>query len=138
MGDPHFGTSDGLRYTFNGLGEYWLLKSSSTEIQVRTDRAWNSTNQPSITGTVFSGVVGRAWYKESNVTVSSAVVHVEMPADRTSGTSSPTQLPILRSSQLRCYLRPYKITFTRGTFKLLFAIFFQHFLDVAGVSRLVR
>jgi len=98
MGEPHFGTSDGLRYTFNGLGEYWLLKSSSTEIQVRTDRAWNSTNQPSITGTVFSGVVGRAWYKESNVTVSSAVVHVEMPADRTSGTSRPTPLPILHNT----------------------------------------
>jgi len=86
-GDPHFQTVDGLNYTFNGLGEYVLLKSATTEIDVRTERAWNSTNQPSVTGTVFSAVAGRVWYEESNATVSSSRVHVEMPADRTSGTA---------------------------------------------------
>lgn len=25
-GDPHFTTLDGLKYTFNGIGDYWLLK----------------------------------------------------------------------------------------------------------------
>ena len=85
-GDPHIQTLDGLEYTFNGLGEYWMVKSSGFELQARTDRAWNSTKQPSLTGTVFSAVSGRALYEESNMTVSTARVHVEMPADRTSGT----------------------------------------------------
>jgi len=85
-GDPHFQTQDGLNYTFNGLGEYWMVKSDSFELQARTDRAWNSTLQPSTTGTVFAAVAGRALYEESNATTSSARVHVEMAADRTSGT----------------------------------------------------
>jgi len=85
-GDPHIQTLDNLQYTFNGLGEYWMVKSSGFELQARTDRAWNSTKQPSATGTVFSAVAGRALYEESNMTVSTARVHVEMPADRTSGT----------------------------------------------------
>lgn len=38
LGDPHFTTLDGFRYTFNGLGEYCLLATldETTEIQVRT------------------------------------------------------------------------------------------------------
>ena len=83
-GDPHIKTLDNLDYTFNGLGEYFMLKSDSFELQARTARAWDSQRQPSPTGTVFSAVAGRALYEES--TVSSARVHVEMSADRTSGT----------------------------------------------------
>jgi len=86
-GDPHIQTLDNLEYTFNGLGEYWMVKSKSFELQARTERAWTSTKQPSITGTVFSAVVGRALYEESNTTVSTARVHVQMTSDRTSGTS---------------------------------------------------
>jgi len=56
------------------------------ELQARTDRAWNSTKQPSDAGTVFSAVAARVLYEESNTTVSTARVHVEMSADRTSGT----------------------------------------------------
>jgi len=63
-----------------------MVKSDSFELQARTDRAWNSTLQPSTTGTVFAAVAGRALYEESNTTASSARVHVEMAADRTSGT----------------------------------------------------
>ncbi len=39
VGDPHFITSDGTRYTFNGIGEYWFVYSPdetfATKIQVR-------------------------------------------------------------------------------------------------------
>ncbi len=28
-GEPHILTLDGLLYTFNGLGEYWMIKSSA-------------------------------------------------------------------------------------------------------------
>jgi len=85
-GDPHIKTMDDLQYVFNGLGEYWLVKSESIELQARTVRAWNTLGQPSTTGTVFGGISGRALYEESNMTVSSARVHVEMTADRTTGT----------------------------------------------------
>ena len=84
-GDPHIKTLDNLEYTFNGLGEYIMVKTDSFELQARTARAWDSQLQPSLTGTVFSAVAGRALYEESNTTVSSARVHVEMSADRTTG-----------------------------------------------------
>jgi len=63
-----------------------MVKSESFELQVRTERAWDSDKQPSAAGTVFGAVAGRALYEESNETVSTARVHVEMTADRTSGT----------------------------------------------------
>ena len=43
-GDPHITTTDGRRYTFNGLGEYVLLRTniSDFEFQGRTMLADNS------------------------------------------------------------------------------------------------
>ena len=43
-GDPHITTTDGRRYTFNGLGEYVLLRTSLSdfEFQGRTARASDS------------------------------------------------------------------------------------------------
>ena len=43
-GDPHITTTDGRRYTFNGLGEYVLLRTnvSNFEFQGRTMVADNS------------------------------------------------------------------------------------------------
>ena len=43
-GDPHITTIDGRRYTFNGLGEYVLLRTTSSnfELQGRTALAPNS------------------------------------------------------------------------------------------------
>ena len=43
-GDPHITTTDGRRYTFNGLGEYVLLRTniSDFEFQGRTMSADNS------------------------------------------------------------------------------------------------
>ncbi|XP_068167879.1 sushi domain-containing protein 2 isoform X2 [Antennarius striatus] len=40
LGDPHFITFDGLSYTFNGKGEFYLVSSQDREltVQVRTDQ----------------------------------------------------------------------------------------------------
>lgn len=40
LGDPHFITFDGLRYTFNGRGEYYLVSSPDRElsVQARTEQ----------------------------------------------------------------------------------------------------
>ncbi|XP_052258974.1 mucin-like protein isoform X1 [Dreissena polymorpha] len=44
-GDPHIKTLDGAEYTFNGRGEYILVKSQdSFEVQVRTDNINNNTD----------------------------------------------------------------------------------------------
>ena len=49
-GDPHITTTDGCRYTFNGLGEYVLMRTSNNnfELQGRTALAANSN------ATIFS------------------------------------------------------------------------------------
>jgi hypothetical protein len=43
VGDPHFITSDGAKYTFNGVGEYWYVYSKDvnvgTKVQVRFVKA---------------------------------------------------------------------------------------------------
>lgn len=40
LGDPHFITFDGLSYTFNGKGEYYLVSSPDKElsVQARTEQ----------------------------------------------------------------------------------------------------
>ena len=39
-GDPHFETLDGINYTFNGIGEYQLINSSTNGLnsQIRLER----------------------------------------------------------------------------------------------------
>ena len=39
VGDPHITTYDGHTYDYNGIGEYWLIKSSALSVQVRTVQA---------------------------------------------------------------------------------------------------
>ena len=95
-GDPHIQTRDGLNYTFNGVGEYWMVMSETFELQARFVRAWNASNQPSRTGTVFGAVAAQARYQESNALASSARVHVEMPRDRVSGTTNARFTPPAR------------------------------------------
>ena len=56
FGDPHIRTVDGLDYTFNGLGEYWLLKSNVVDgfsVQGRTGKAWDKEGND-VGATVFT------------------------------------------------------------------------------------
>ena len=36
FGDPHFETFDGVFYTFNGYGEYWLMKVTNAMVRGQT------------------------------------------------------------------------------------------------------
>ncbi len=38
IGDPHVITLDGLLYSFNGLGEFILIRNSEFELQARTKK----------------------------------------------------------------------------------------------------
>ncbi|KAK5932062.1 hypothetical protein CgunFtcFv8_003797 [Champsocephalus gunnari] len=57
LGDPHFVTFDGLSYTFNGKGEYYLVSSPDRElsVQARTE-ALKFKNGTSAKATVLSSV----------------------------------------------------------------------------------
>jgi hypothetical protein len=55
FGDPHLTTLDGFSYTFNGLGEFWLVHSASQDVSVQV----RYTQCPSVSGqnaTCTSGV----------------------------------------------------------------------------------
>ena len=34
-GDPHINTIDGKTYTFNGLGEYWIIHTQNGQVGVQ-------------------------------------------------------------------------------------------------------
>ena len=36
FGDPHFLTFDGVFYTFNGYGEFWLMKAEDVTVHDET------------------------------------------------------------------------------------------------------
>ena len=55
---------DGVSFTFNGLGEYFLSKSSAFQLQGRTATA-NFIN-PSNKATVFSSIASRQLIPESD------------------------------------------------------------------------
>ena len=59
-GDPHMVTLDGLRYTFNGRGEFVLVGTAddSFSMQGRMIRALDAGGNPTL-GTVFSALVAR-------------------------------------------------------------------------------
>lgn len=58
FGDPHIMTPDGAQYTFNGLGDYWLVTTNDTDIQLdvqaRTCQAVNKDGTKT-NATVFCG-----------------------------------------------------------------------------------
>jgi hypothetical protein len=62
FGDPHITTLDGKEYTFNGWGEYTMVKIRTSsvifDLQARTDLATNS-NGTKINATIFSGFAGK-------------------------------------------------------------------------------
>ena len=77
-GDPHIHTLDGFDYTFNGLGEYTLIKTThgNFTLQGRTAKA-RDTNGTEMDATVFSAFAARD--------VDSDTVHVGMN-DKRDGT----------------------------------------------------
>lgn len=82
-GDPHIQTPDGCRYTFNGWGEYQLLKNDySVDLQCRTDRALDGQGNPTDNATVFSAFAGRgilpASPRTGNQTTYTSKIHVEL------------------------------------------------------------
>ncbi|CAI9724672.1 mucinmucin-4-like [Octopus vulgaris] len=80
FGDPHIQTLDGLKYSFNGLGEYTLIRVHSKttginmlEIQARTAQAKNS-NGTLINATIFSAFAMKDF-------ITNAAAQVELAAD---------------------------------------------------------
>ncbi|VDI38553.1 Hypothetical predicted protein [Mytilus galloprovincialis] len=65
FGDPHVDTLDGFQYTFNGWGEYTMMKIENEnvtfEIQARTNLATskNGTELKKINATIFSGFAAK-------------------------------------------------------------------------------
>ncbi|CAH1788959.1 unnamed protein product [Owenia fusiformis] len=59
-GDPHVRTLDGKTYTFNGLGEYWLIKTTDDyfTLQGRTSKALTS-NGTATKATVFTAFAAK-------------------------------------------------------------------------------
>ncbi|XP_055997519.1 uncharacterized protein LOC125645547 isoform X2 [Ostrea edulis] len=62
FGDPHITTLDGLDYTFNGYGEYTMIRINTSittfELQARTELA-TTENGTTINATIFSGFVAQ-------------------------------------------------------------------------------
>ncbi|XP_064398468.1 sushi domain-containing protein 2-like isoform X2 [Halichondria panicea] len=68
FGDPHIITLDGLKYTFNGKGEFTMIETSdnSFTLQGRMETILNSDGTPTL-GTVFTALVARE--ESTNTTV---------------------------------------------------------------------
>ncbi len=67
-GDPHIVTLDGLKYTFNGRGEFVMIESSDNSFTLhgRMDTILTSEGMPT-PGTVFTSLVARQ--NQTNTTV---------------------------------------------------------------------
>ena len=78
-----------------------MIESGSVELQARTVPAWNSQRLASVNGTVLGAVAARVAFLQSNVSISSSQIHIEMPTDRTSSKISVITRPIIT---LRYYL----------------------------------
>ena len=54
-GDPHITTTDGATYTFNGLGEYWMVNAPGQfNLQTRLSKTFTADGDPT-EATIFSG-----------------------------------------------------------------------------------
>ena len=93
-GDPHWMSLDGLRFTFNGMGEYVLLRTASFVLQVRTHRAVN-TNDEEVNATVVTAVAA------TTTTSDRLYVAVTMAGD-----GEPLAATLTPSSSPRTHARP--------------------------------
>jgi hypothetical protein len=70
-GDPHVNTLDGLTYTFNGLGEYYLMKTTDDAftLQARTQQAIDSQTGQATYATIYTGFAAAAGPLTDTLTV---------------------------------------------------------------------
>jgi fibulin 1/2 len=78
-GDPHISTLDGKQYTFNGIGEYILMKTvgETFVLEGRTRLVENSS------ATVFSAFSMAQFEDFSQSLLQSTVIHTELMSDHT-------------------------------------------------------
>ncbi|KAI0237989.1 Protein mesh [Lamellibrachia satsuma] len=74
-GDPHVITFDGLHYTFNGLGEFWLVRSAHFLMQGRATQATNTLGDL-VKGTLWTAVAMRLI--DIGSVVNGTVVHAQV------------------------------------------------------------
>ena len=71
-GDPHVVTMDGKRYTYQGMGEYWLIMSDALRMQGRTQRAVDKDGK-TLSATVWSAIAIRDAYSSNSESMTSAI-----------------------------------------------------------------
>ena len=54
FGDPHLINFDGVVLTFNGHGEYWLIKSPVLQVQARTSQAADAVSGAPVNASIFT------------------------------------------------------------------------------------
>lgn len=63
FGDPHIYTFDGLAYTFNGKGEYVLVKSRTDrqrlDVQARFEQLTNDEYGNEVRGTILTAIAAK-------------------------------------------------------------------------------
>ena len=102
-GDPHITTLDGFSYDYNGIGEYWMIKSDLLNVQARTAAAWDSSSNL-VRASVFSAFAVQIPEGLKNQTESDRAL-VEMNEYRT---GMRPELKCLFSSSQDTHKLPYK------------------------------
>ena len=88
-GDPHLTTLDGFSYDYNGIGEYWMIKSEVLSVQTRTAAAWDTSGNP-VSASVFSAFAVQV--PESVNQTSSDRAFLEMNENRTGKFNNSVEL----------------------------------------------
>ncbi|KAF6031164.1 hypothetical protein EB796_010522 [Bugula neritina] len=78
FGDPHMFTVDGFLYTFNPVGEFWMIKSDNFTMQARMVLSTSETTNATVPATQF-GAFAMQSILDGNF---SDAVHVETNSDR--------------------------------------------------------
>ena len=78
FGEPHIYTLDGQLYTFNPVGEFWMIKSELLSMQSRMVQWINPTTSEAVQATQF-----QAFAMRSNVSGTlSDEIHIELNNNR--------------------------------------------------------